>query len=325
MLTIAGRLGAAARIALLVGCGILIALSLAGAISTRADSINIFAPYWLAGTAAALTIILVIEKRRGARGKMQAPAALLAALVGLGGFLLLPLSMPPESPRHGRSYRLISFNMFKANPEPEQVVDWLLSQKADFIVLLEVSPGHRMLLQGLSAHFPYIYDCAGTGRCSTYILSRYPAEEDWPLARGDADNRQALSALTAHFRLDGQVLPITAAHLDRPWPLGDQHRHLGALQDALASVGRDGVVVGDFNSAPWTFAVRRLAEAANVRLVSAATGTWPTSVPWPALRLPLDQLYLGGCSQARSVRSGPQLGSDHLPLIADIVPTGCRG
>ena len=117
-------------------------------------------------------------------------------------------------------------------------------------------------------------------------------------------------------------MPITAVHLDRPWPWGGQHRELAALDAAVAAVGREGIVAGDFNSAPWTFSTRRIAAAGGVALVSGATATWPTTAP---LRLPLDQVYAGPCLAASAVTRGPALGSDHFPLIVDFNAEACRG
>jgi endonuclease/exonuclease/phosphatase (EEP) superfamily protein YafD len=155
------------------------------------------------------------------------------------------------------------------------------------------------------------------------ILSRQPAQDVWHLSRGDPENRKALSAVTARFVVGGQELPITAVHLDRPWPQGAQERYLGVLNDAVATVGRRGIVAGDFNSAPWTFAMRRMAEAGELSLASGITGTWPADrLPHP-LRLPLDQVYIGPCMTRDSVQHGPQLGSDHLPIVTDIIVGDC--
>lgn len=299
--------------------------ALSGAFSIRADSVNILAPYWLALAIITLGIGEWVQRKRPRSQLGWVATALLGAFILLTAFLLAPLAASRALPEAGRSFRLVSFNMYKANADPSRVSAWLSRQNADIIVLLEASPNNRKALEGLRALYPYAYNCSAGGSCSTLILSRAPAEEAWPLARGDADNRRTLSAIVARFRLGGIDLPITALHLSRPWPLGNQRGDVGTLTEAVASMGRGGIVVGDFNSAPWTFTARSVARASATRLASGATGTWPADAGLAALMLPLDQLYIGSCLSVTALHKGPDLGSDHLPLVADISAGRCSG
>jgi endonuclease/exonuclease/phosphatase (EEP) superfamily protein YafD len=45
--------------------------------------------------------------------------------------------------------------------------------------------------------------------------------------------------------------------------------------------------------------------------------TWPTPLPAP-LRVPIDTVFVGGGLSLRDLHAGPDLGSDHLPVIAEI-------
>jgi endonuclease/exonuclease/phosphatase (EEP) superfamily protein YafD len=318
----AARTGPSAwTIAVAALCMAILVTALSGAYSTRADSVNILAPYWL--TFAIAVLAMWIWRGTGRSRLRWAASALLVAFLLLTAFLLAPLAASRTLPPAGNSFRLVSFNMYKANPDPSRVSAWLARQDADIIVLLEAGPANRKALETLRGRYPYTYDCSGRNRCSTLILSRFPAAEVWPLARGDADNRRTLSAIVARFHVAGITLPITALHLNRPWPLGDQGPDLGRLTEAVASRGREGVIVGDFNSAPWTFLARGIARAGATRLASGATGTWPADAPSPALMLPLDQLYLGSCLEVTALHKGPDLGSDHLPIVADISTSRC--
>lgn len=321
----AARFPTAVTWVLLAACGALIAASAAGAFLPQADSINIFAPFWIAGTVAVLLAILLVRRRRLRQPETRAALALLVATLVLGGVLLSPIVGGKKLDTATPSLRLITFNMYKANPDPPRIVRWILAEQADFVVLLEVSPVNRPVLLGLQRRFPYRYNCSARKHCSTYILSRVPAERVWPLALGDADNRRALSALTARFRLRGEPLAITAVHLNHPWPRGNQSSQIELLTNVVAgSSGPNGLIAGDFNSAPWTFALRRLAAAADAHLISGAIGTWPTDATLGLARLPLDQIYAGPCFAVYSVSRGPALGSDHFPLVTDLVPGTCH-
>jgi len=299
-------------------CILIPASVLAGAISVPIDSMLIAAPYALVLFALVLALLALSRRWRGTA------LSLLAACVIAGALLAVPL-LPKGGAGDGEGtrVRLVSFNMYRDNPRVKEAIDWVIAQKADFVILVEAVPGHASEIARLKTVFPYSYGCSAKTPCSTMILSRQPAQDVWHLSKGDPENRKALSAVTARFAVGGQDLPITAVHLDRPWPQGAQERFYGVLNEAVASVGRRGIVAGDFNSAPWTFAMRRMAAAGELHLASGATGTWPADrLPRP-LRLPLDQVYIGQCMTRAAVQHGPQLGSDHLPIVTDIIVGDC--
>lgn len=297
-------------------------LALVGAFSVRADSMLIVAPYALGIFGLLLAALATFSRRL-----RPMALALLGGSLVTGVVLAAPLL--PVGTANGKAQagqpqvRIVSYNMYRTNSRASEALDWVVGQDPDFIILLEAAPVHWREIRRIQQLYPYSYGCAGSGFCSTVILSRQPAEEAWPLSQGDPENRQALSAVTAHFSVAGQNIPITAVHLDRPWPLGAQQRYIGQLHDAVATIGRRGIVAGDFNSAPWTFTMRRLAEAGEVRLASGPAGTWPSGLA-RFLRLPLDQVYIGPCMTRESVRHGPALGSDHLPVVTDVILGDCR-
>ena len=70
--------------------------------------------------------------------------------------------------------------------------------------------------------------------------------------------------------------------------------------------------------------MRRVAGAGELRLASGPAGTWPAEGLAGGLRLPLDQVYVGPCMARQAVRRGPDLGSDHLPVVTDIVIGDCH-
>lgn len=307
---------------ILAFCAATMLVSLAGAVIVQADTVNIFAPYWV-GAMIVIGVLMAFTSRNA--------WSLALTLVGIsaifGGFLMWPLYPAVASAGLARQaeWRIVSFNINKNNPNINSVVEWILSQNADVVVLLEAGHGRGGVVERLTAHYPHAYSCKGAEHCSTMIFSRRPATDVWPLGTGDPDRRLGLSAVTARFDVSGRVVPVTAVHLNRPWPIGDQTAYRAELEAAVTTVGRGGIMVGDFNSAPWTFAMRRLAAAGDLHLVSGTAGTWPAASPLGDLRLPLDQVYLGRCLTSVAFATGPDLQSDHLPLVTDIATGACVG
>ena len=83
------------------------------------------------------------------------------------------------------------------------------------------------------------------------------------------------------------------------------------------SLGRDQIVMGDFNSTPWSDVQTAFRKATWLDNRGPLVATWPAQIPAP-FRVPIDTVFVGGGLTLRDLRAGPNLGSDHLPVIAEI-------
>lgn len=84
----------------------------------------------------------------------------------------------------------------------------------------------------------------------------------------------------------------------------------------------DAVLAGDLNATPWSLAYRRL--RARAGLLDSAAGRWP----WPTwqapglgrlLALPIDHVLHGRAWRSVEHRVGPDIGSDHRPVLVRLV------
>ena len=73
-------------------------------------------------------------------------------------------------------------------------------------------------------------------------------------------------------------------------------------------------------SSPWGAHFRRLVHDSGLRDSAQGRGVHPS---WPAidplLRIPIDHCLLSPCIGLVDRRVGPDIGSDHYPLIVDFV------
>lgn len=293
-----------------------LAISRLGEWYAQADAVNLLAIYWLP---LMLLVVPLAAWRIGTRGARWFALVLFALTLWQGAALFRPVLQPrPDIGADPIPLRVVSYNMYKNSPSTAKDAIWVEEQDADFVVLLEArrinkAPGDR-----LRAKYPVMLDCSGTERCSTILLSRFPLLSYHPLALGDAENREALSALVATFDVEGVPLTLLVVHLDQPWPLGDQGEFLPQLVAAAAKVDGPALMVGDFNSVPWAYAVQSAADDNGFRIAELPSRSWPAGAPkW--LRLPLDQLHLKGPVRVKRMESGPQMGSDHRPIIAELL------
>lgn len=297
-------------------CALIAVTGLAGAFSETADQVNNATPYWmLLGCSAALVSHVVAPR-------LQARTIALALMVIAGTPLLLPevAARATVAQAHGEGIRVVFLNAWLKNPRPEIAARWLLAQKADVVVLTEVTPG-SVIRSTLSNAYPHVTTCmtGGSGHCSTIIMTRSAPIMKGGLATGNADNRKALSGVWAKVDAPGGPVTVLGLHLDHPMPLGTGRDEMTAVRRFMEGVDRRRtIVVGDLNRTPWSYALKGFDGMIAMPRVTRMLPSWPANGVVPAF-LPIDHLYAGTSLGARAIHTGPEVGSDHLPLVADLV------
>jgi endonuclease/exonuclease/phosphatase (EEP) superfamily protein YafD len=119
---------------------------------------------------------------------------------------------------------------------------------------------------------------------------------------------------------DGSKFAVLTTHFDWPFPVERQRKQRDAIVTALKDVSTPLLVVGDFNSAPWSYAQRDFAQAAGLTRQTHGNLTWPMRFWIKGWRdtlpfLPLDQVMTRGDVTISGLAAGPATGSDHLPII----------
>jgi endonuclease/exonuclease/phosphatase (EEP) superfamily protein YafD len=187
-------------------------------------------------------------------------------------------------------------------------VGYVLESKPDIVVIADPSSLRRDRSSELAGAYPA-------------RLALSAAEGPIVLARQGIDLQSVpgvavLDLLRVRVALGRSSLDLAVVHLGRPWPLGAASDPVAELAASLADEASRLVLVGDFNRPPWMQDMKRLQTSLGIS-TKLATGTWPAGLARP-LRLPLDLVLVGRELTLRSVDTGPDLGSDHLPLVAEI-------
>ncbi|HEY3797692.1 MAG TPA: endonuclease/exonuclease/phosphatase family protein [Caulobacteraceae bacterium] len=302
------------------GCAALAALGLAGARDGWLDVINNFAPFGLVLGLVALGLAAAAAPRGAVRG---ACLALAGASVIVGAALVGPeiARWRPASPATGPAFQLLSANVWADNPEPDAAVA-AIARLAPDVVLLQESDGNLATpLAGLRQLYPYGTDCPKSG---VRILVKTPVgASGCDLGAGDIDDRDVawLSTTTA----TGAPVTLVTVHFTWPFPPEPQARQRQALAAWVkARPPQDVILAGDFNTTPWSFAMRwQDAALAPLQRRTIAWFTWPARLdlfrtPWSAPVLPIDHLYTGPDWRVVSLQRERIPGSDHFATLATI-------
>ncbi len=226
--------------------------------------------------------------------------------------------IPAASP----TIRVVSFNVQGQNEQYEQVIEFLTEVDADVVFLHEanrlweeafseaLAGGRLAYLQHRSRPDHLIF--------STLTLTRGPPRE--VVSHGWAE-REA-RAMEVVVGLGETSVTMLGIH-----PLAPTNSRRAALRDAQFEFVADWVrrakgptvVVGDFNATPWSHVFRPLT-GAGLRNSQRGFGLAP-SFPVDGsflTRVPIDHLLHSSHLAVSDRWLGPDLGSDHFPLVVDM-------
>ena len=255
--------------------------------------------------------------------RMRKRSAAVCGLAALHLFPVLPYLVPSDHPRSEGlpSVRLLQINVHTANRQHEAVENLVADRKPDILALLEVNERWLEALAGLHRHYPHRIERPQNDNFGIALFSRFPFE-DLHFRRL---NHDGIYMVVGRFSFGSTPITLAVAH---PVPPAGpaysalRNEQLDQLSEILRSF-RDSeiILLGDLNTSPWSPVYRRFEQSAGLHNCARGFGllpTWPTG--FRPLMIPLDHCLLSSGLRAVSLEAGPEVGSDHLPVLVEIVP-----
>jgi endonuclease/exonuclease/phosphatase (EEP) superfamily protein YafD len=234
----------------------------------------------------------------------------------------LPAASPPaDAPR----VKLLLVNVHLSNRAFGRTIELIRREDPDLVVLLEIDAAWIDAVSPILASHPHRKLVPREDNFGIGVWSRHPLREARVEDFGDLD----VPTIVANVDVSGTTVTLVATHPPPPATgRGAAHRdeHLRELGESRAAWDDRVIVAGDLNASPWSAAFRRF--TGDAHLLDSRRGfglqpTWP--VGNPLLATPLDHvLYSRGLAVvSRSV--GPDVGSDHYPVIAELAVVPIAG
>ncbi len=287
------------------------------------DLLVFFLP-WLAFGAFALFAAMLVLGWRLPAGS----AALL--LIVCAGLVASSWRVPPVGPAEGRPFRVTTFNTLIGTARPDDIGAFLRAEMPDIVALQETfGPFNEAVLASLRAIYPYSSAGTAVAESDIEILSRHPISQI-TFAATERVGRTAYRVMRAVVDVDGTPVAVYALHAPTPRFGEADWRARNRLLDAVGiAAARDAlmmpvIVAGDFNTPSWSPHLRRLLDAGNLtdtsgRLLPRATRLVDRQGLPLSFGAPVDHILVSAGIFWSPVRLGPPLGSDHLPVTADLV------
>lgn len=278
-----------------------------------------FSPYLMVGALAAAVPLLLNHR--------WIAAAPCLALVVAATALQIPRFIPSAPrPEHRVAVRVLTANLHNGNADP-QALAAAAREKADVLLLQELTPELAKRLDTLDTEFPYRSVDARPFANGIGIWSRYP------IVQSTRDPGYELGLVTARLRVPGSAseLTVVSLHIVGPWPqpIEPWRREMAALPSTLTalvrSVGQGALITaGDFNASvdmqPFRAVLAAGFHDAGEQAGAGLTRTYPADTAMPAL-IGIDHILTVNGS-ASDVHTVAIPGSDHRGLCGTIHVAG---
>jgi len=241
-------------------------------------------------------------------------AAVIATLVHICS--LLPAAPVAHGPAHGTPVRVLVLNVLTSSSSHDAVRRLITDTRPDIVALVEVD---RIWLDALA---PVLGEYAGRieePRNDNFGVALYARGPVTGAAEELGSGRPTIVAQVAVASVSLSVI------LTHPWPPMNPiaAEALGVQLDAIALRARsmsNVLVMGDFNTTPWSRRFRRLLSTSGLCDSRDGFGIQPTYPAnlWPA-QIPIDHLLHACTIGVTGRRVERDVGSDHLPVVVDLV------
>ncbi|GAB4517134.1 MAG: hypothetical protein Tsb0019_16780 [Roseibium sp.] len=274
--------------------------------------------------------------------------AAFAALAFLTGARTLANTTSLEQPGAGeRPIKIVSINIEFLFLGDKVLQRFLEEEKPDVLVLQEVLWGlqerrwqHLELPVGGAGENGFPQHLKVGDLDGLVVYSRFPILE----AASHVLEGELPQGANVHYNADRELLSLTldtgaaplhltVIHPDSPRSLDrwlNKRRYFDEVDRIIgarkAENGGNILAIGDWNSAPWSARFQETLERNGLK--TAYPDGWPQTtrfffsyrLHW-ILGAPVDQFAVSSDLKVADVRLGPDIGSDHLPLIVELVQT----
>mgnify|MGYP001254151260 CR=1 FL=1 len=257
-----------------------------------------------------------------ARRRRRALASL--AFAAINAVPILVLSLPvgtgaTPAPASAARLRILQANILSSNTNAPALLALVARENPDVVVLEEPTVRWLRDLAPLSDRYPIHAARPREDNFGAAIFCKTNARSAEIFLLSDPEEAPSSQA---RIGVGDKTITVVGTHPLAPcceamWRGRNAFTHELALR--LKATQGPLVVTGDFNNTPWSATFQDFLATSGLRDSAQGHGplpTWPTANP--LLRIPLDHCFVSRDVQVIAKRLGPDIGSDHLPLIIDI-------
>lgn len=225
-----------------------------------------------------------------------------------------------ENTSASHELRVVHSNVHTANDDYEKFLEFVRGVDPDILVVQEVNESWVQELAVLRTEMPYGEIISREDNFGIGVLSKIPLSAIEGIDLG----RARLPSLKAKFKWTDKDVTLLTTHPLPPIST-EYYQYRNEQISAVAQWAQkreeaNTIVIGDFNSTMWSEDYKPLVDASGLRNAAKGLGIFPT---WPAalplLMIPIDHCFVSDNFQVSNYQLGANIGSDHLPIVVDLV------
>ena len=229
------------------------------------------------------------------------------------------MNRPPIPVAEYQSLKAFSYNVLWSNKDYDRAIALIANEQPDIAIFQEVISGWSPALTALKSDFPYHIK---SEKQEMEVYSKFPLLDPETILYGTYRG-----AIAADLLIGDRKVKFVATHAypQLYWGKGGWEIRNKQLRDLKEYARRQQpiIIMGDLNISMWSPYYRSTIEGSGLRNARQGLGILPThSIVAPqfaALSAPIDHCLVSSDIQVKDFRLGPAIGSDHLPIIAELL------
>lgn len=263
----------------------------------------------------ALTLAILLAIIRNGRGFIIAIVSLLIA-----GNAVLPTYFKPErlTVNDTVNLKVLLANVYTSNDNHQKIIDLINAESPDIVVLQEVNDQWISSLQPVFALYPYKVTKPRNDNFGIALFSKVPVVAHQITNWGNI----GIPSIEAEFEVENASFTVLATHPLPPISKETYRFRNNQISDVAyraAEIQQAKLIVGDLNMTMWSPDYQALEKVSGLRNARNGFGVIPT---WPAaltfFGIPIDHVLVSSEFSVNGINAGPNVGSDHLPLIVEL-------
>lgn len=219
----------------------------------------------------------------------------------------------------GSPLKLLLVNVYSGNDKSGALLDLIEAEQPDIIFVQEVTYRWAHIMNAVRSDYPYNHVLPQNDNFGIGVYAR----EAFVDAKTIDSPPYGFPTLVVNHAIGEQTVTLVSTHPVPP--LGKiayeaRNRHLASIVNLLDAIDGPKVLIGDLNVSMWSHLYEKFETdtgLTNTRQGFGAIPTWPRQLPFG--RIPIDHCLVSPHFAVLDTRRGPNVGSDHLPLIVDLV------
>jgi endonuclease/exonuclease/phosphatase (EEP) superfamily protein YafD len=245
------------------------------------------------------------------------------ALLCLNGFPIAQYYLPQHRSETTQlaKFKLLQLNVLKKNNQYAKVVSLVQKEQPDIITFEEIDQTWLDQLKPLSEAYPYKQSVPQDNNFGIGLYSKFPLKNIKLEHFGKPYRGMVFPFISA--TVHAEKLPSFTVMAAHPLPpMGGFHTRNSQLADMAArrsTFGKNLIIAGDMNLSQWSSYFGDFTKISGLRDSQLGFGVQPT---WPStaflMLTPIDHVLVSENFVVLDRRIGPDVGSDHLPVIVEL-------